>query len=54
MKRINQNSTTAIRQRKYIQLRQLIQEMDIWNYAEALQNTHQLITIEQIILTFQH
>ena len=27
------NANTAIRQRKYMQLRQLIQEMDIWNYA---------------------
>ena len=27
------NANTAIRQRKYIQLRQLIQEMDVWNYA---------------------
>ena len=26
-------ANTAIRQRKYIQLRQLIQEMDVWNYA---------------------
>jgi len=27
------NANTAIRQRKYIQLRQLVQEMDVWNYA---------------------